>query len=409
MNDKQWDALWINATLATMQGENYGLIQNAAIAVKNDKIAWLGPMTELPADYHAKTLEITDVKHRCITPGLIDCHTHLIYAGNRAQEFSMRLEGASYEEIAKMGGGILSTVAATRQISEDDLFQLCLERLKNVLRNGVTTVEIKSGYGLDLNSELKMLRVAKRLQQTLPVTIISTFLGAHALPAEYKNQSDAYIDLVCNEMLPKIAAENLADAVDVFCESIGFNLKQTERVFQTAQSYGLKTKCHAEQLSNMGASQLAASYSAISVDHLEYLSEADIEKLSKTKTVAVLLPGAFYFLREKKLPPIAQLRKQQIPMAIASDLNPGTSPITSILLVINMACILFHLTPEEAIRGVTINAAKALGLEQHYGSLDTNKMADFIIWDIQHPGELVYYLGINPLLQCIKFGKPSNV
>jgi imidazolonepropionase len=316
----------------------------------------------------------------------------------------MRLQGATYESIAKAGGGIQSTVAATRAASEENLLQQSLVRARVLLSSGVTTLEIKSGYGLDLATELKILRVAKQIGDCLPVTVVPTFLGAHALPVEYQHQADKYIDLVCNEMLPAIAQAGLAQAVDVFCEKIGFTLAQTERVFQAAAQLGLGIKCHAEQLSDMGGAGLAARYHAWSVDHLEFLSESSIAALAKAGTVAVLLPGAFYFLRETQLPPIDLLRQYQVPMAIATDCNPGTSPVTSLLLMLNMACTLFKLTPEEALLGVTQHAAKALGLAKTHGSLTVGKVADFAIWDVQHPAELAYQIGLNPLVNVVKAG-----
>lgn len=399
MNNKQWDELWINALLVTMEKDNdYGLINNAAIAVKNSKIAWLGPITDLLDKPEHLAATVHDIQGRCITPGLIDCHTHLIYAGNRSHEFSMRLQGKSYEEIAKSGGGIRSTVLATRECSEEMLLEQSLRRAYALMAEGVTTIEIKSGYGLDLLTELKILRVAKQMSQMLPLTIKKTFLGAHAVPLEYQGRADEYIDLICEEMIPVVAEQALADCVDVFCERIGFDLAQTERVFATAKKYGLAIKCHAEQLSNMDATSLAAEYHALSVDHLEHLSEKGVHALAKSGTVAVLLPGAFYFLRETRLPPIHLLREYQIPIAIATDCNPGTSPVTSILLMLNMACTLFHLTPFEALQGVTIHAAKALGLAESHGSLAVGKVADLLIWDISHPDELAYHLGLN----CLK-------
>jgi imidazolonepropionase len=397
MNNKQWDALWINCLLATCEenGMPYGLMEDAALAIKDGKIAWIGPMSELSGE----AAMVRDVQGRCVTPGLIDCHTHVVYAGNRYKEFEMRLNGASYEEIARAGGGIRSTVAATRAASEDELLQQSLIRARALMASGVTTLEIKSGYGLDLETELKILRVAKKIEELLPVTISATFLGAHTVPAEYQDRADDYIDLVCQVMIPEIAKEKLAQNIDVFCEKIAFNLDQTKKVFETAKKYGLGIKCHAEQLSDSGSAALAAQYHALSVDHLEFVSEKSVEAIARAGTVAVLLPGAFYFLREKQVPPIELLRKHRVPMAIATDCNPGTSPVTSLLLMLSMACTLFRLTPLEALMGVTRNAAKALGLEKTHGTLKVGKVADFVIWDVAHPAELAYQIGLNPMVE----------
>ena len=405
MND-QWDALWINGLLATCE-QGYGLIEQGAIAVKDGKIAWIGETKAITARDKSAT-QIYDLQGRCLTPGLIDCHTHLIFGGNRAQEFAERLQGVSYEDIARRGGGIQSTVSATRLMSEEELLQVSLQRAKALLASGVTTLEIKSGYGLDLATEIKILRVAKQIETLLPITIYKTFLGAHTLPHEYRDQAEAYLDLVCEEMLPVIAQEKLAEAVDVFCEKIAFNLTQTERVFRAAKQYGLAVKCHAEQLSASGSAALAVKHQALSVDHLEYLSTEGVQILSQANTVAVLLPGAFYFLRETQLPPITALRAHQVPIAIASDCNPGTSPILSLLCIMNMACTLFRLTPEEALLGVTQQAAKALNLHHTHGTLSVGKVADFAIWDVSHPVELAYYLGNHPLWKTVKNGKINN-
>ncbi|MHB1222317.1 MAG: imidazolonepropionase [Gammaproteobacteria bacterium] len=385
--------------------ETQGVIEDGGIAIKDGKIAWIGPMASLPGIPEDLAEEVQDVQGCCITPGLIDCHTHLVYAGNRAFEFQLRLEGVSYEEIAQKGGGIQSTVSETRNAPEEVLLQAALKRARALLANGVTTLEIKSGYGLDLETELEILQIAKRIESILPLTVQKTFLGAHALPPEYKNRADAYISLVCDEMLPAVVEENLADAVDVFCETIAFNLEQTERVFKKAQELGLRVKCHAEQLSDSGSAALAAKYQALSVDHLEHISEEGLQAIAASGTVAVLLPGAFYFLRETKLPPIEGLRKYGIPIALATDCNPGTSPILSLPLVMNMACTLFQMTPDEALMGVTAHAAKALGLEATHGSLVVGKVADFAVWDVGQPIELIYYMGNQPLWQLVKAGK----
>lgn len=399
-----WSTLYQNINLATMSGIDYGIIKNAALAIVGDKIAWLGKQSDLPM-FTQESVEIIDGKNQWLTPGLIDCHTHIIYGGDRANEFELRLQGASYEEIAQNGGGIISTVNATRVASEDDLFQSALKRLTAMHQQGVTTIEIKSGYGLNTETELKMLTVATKLAKALPITVKRTFLGAHALPTEFKNDADGYIDLVVNEMLPQVSEEHLADSVDIFCESIGFNLAQTERVFKAAKQYNLPIKVHAEQFSDLGGTRLAAQYQALSSDHLEFLSESGVKAMARADMTAVLLPGAFYFIRETQLPPIELLRKHNITMAIATDANPGSSPIHSIQLMLNMACTLFRLTPIEALQGVTCNAAKALGISEHCGSLKVGHDADLALWDIKQPAELCYQFGVNPLTALIKQGK----
>lgn len=402
--NKRWDAIWFNGTLLTCEN-GYGLIKNAAIAVKAGKIAWLGELVALEDDPQNLAENCCDLKGRLLSPGFIDSHTHVVYAGNRAHEFALRLQGATYEKIAKLGGGIFSTVSKTRLATEEELLKQSIKRVECMLANGVTTVEIKSGYGLDWENELKILRVIKRIENLLPITVYKTFLGAHTIPPEFSKNPDVYVDLVCNEMIPQVAEEKLADAVDVFCETIAFSLSQTERVFQTAQQFGLAIKCHAEQLSKTGASKLAAKYHALSVDHLEYETEEGIKAIAESGTVATLLPGAFYFLREKKLPPVDLLRQYKVPIAIATDCNPGTSPILSLLTILNMACILFHLTPEEALLGVTKNAAMSLGLKHSHGTLAVGKVADFAIWDVEDFLEIIYYLGSKPLWQLVKAGK----
>jgi len=388
----------------TQSSTNYGEITQAALAISDGKIAWLGKAADLPA-YNENDVNVIDGQGRWLTPGLIDCHTHLVYGGNRANEFEMRLQGKSYQEIAEAGGGIVSTVKATRAASEAELLATALPRLSALHQQGVTTVEIKSGYGLDVENEVKMLNVAGKLAQELPVTIKRTFLGAHALPVEYKDDADGYIDLVCNEMMPLVAEQQLADTVDVFCENIGFNLKQTERVFNAAKEHGLAIKMHAEQLSDLGGTELAAKYDALSSDHVEFLSETGIKAMSDANMTAVLLPGAFYFLRETQLPPIDLLRKHGVAMAIATDANPGSSPICSIQLMLNMACTLFRLTPSEALAGVTCNAAKALGLSASKGQLALGFDADIAVWNINQPAELCYQFGVNPLNVLIQNGQ----
>jgi len=397
-NSSTWQTLLINVNLATMTdgANNYGEIENAALAICEGKIAWLGKVEDLP-EYDANSINIVDGKGKWVTPGLIDCHTHLVYGGNRANEFEMRLQGKSYQEIANAGGGIISTVSATRKASEAELLSSALSRLTTLHHQGVTSVEIKSGYGLDVENEIKMLKVAGKLAEILPVTIKRTFLGAHALPIEYKDNPNAYVDLVCSEMIPQIAKDNLADAVDVFCEGIGFSLEQTQRVFDAAKQCGLPVKIHAEQLSNLGGTELAAQYNALSSDHIEFLDEAGVKAMKTADMVAVLLPGAFYFLRETQLPPMDLLRSHQVPMAIATDANPGSSPINNIQLMLNMACTLFRLTPAEALAGVTCNGAKALGLDKRKGQLAIGFDADLALWSIEQPAELCYQFGVNPL------------
>jgi imidazolonepropionase len=399
-NELNWDALWTNvhlATLADVQG--YGEIRDAAIAVRGGRIAWLGPRSALPAGARAAVEH--DGQGRLLTPGLIDCHTHIVYGGNRSGEFEARLNGATYEEISRSGGGIMSTVRATRAASEDELMQASLRRVRSLLAEGVTTLEIKSGYGLDLETERKMLRAARRIGERLPVRVKTTFLGAHALPPEFAGKADAYIDEVSDRMLPALASEGLVDAVDAFCEKIGFSSAQTERVFQAAERHGLPVKLHAEQLSDQGGAALTARYRGLSADHLEYLSPEGIAAMAEAGTVAVLLPGAFYFLRETTLPPLAALREAGVPIAISTDCNPGTSPMTSLLLVMNMACTLFRMTPLEALAGVTRNAAAALGLGGEIGTLEVGKAADFALWDVERPGELAYGIGGNPCGQVV--------
>lgn len=392
-NPLDWDLLLHNVHLASM-ADDHGEFRDAAIAVTNGRIAWLGPRRMLPPGAKAKREH--DGGGDWLTPGLIDCHSHIVYAGNRSDEFEARLNGVSYQEIARQGGGIVSTVSATRQASEDELLRQSAIRVASLLAEGVTTLEIKSGYGLSLEAETKMLRVARRIGQIFPVTVKTTFLGAHAVPPEYSGRADDYIGLVCDQMLPALAAEGLVDAVDAFCENIGFSPAQTERVFCAAQKIGLPVKLHAEQLSDLGGAALVARYCGLSADHLEHLSSSGIDAMARQGTVAVLLPGAYYFLRETKLPPITGLRAAGVPMAIATDCNPGTSPMTSLLLAMNMACTQFRLTPQEALAGVTINAARALGIAGTVGSLAPGKIADFALWKIDRPADLSYAMGFNP-------------
>ncbi len=383
--------LWTNARVATMQGDALGIIECGAVVTRDNVIEWIGAANTLPAGMEYETK--TDCAGALITPGLIDCHTHLVFAGNRASEFEMRLNGASYEDISRTGGGILSTVRATRAASEAALFAQSESRLHALMREGVTTVEIKSGYGLDIETESKMLRVARDLGEKNTLTVRTSFLGAHAVPAEYIGRTDEYVDFISGDMLPAIAAAGLADAVDAFCENIGFSNAHVRRIFEAARAHGLPVKLHAEQLSDLGGARLAAEFGALSADHLEHLNEADVKAMSDAGTVAVLLPGAFYFLRETRLPPIRMLRTQRVPIAVASDLNPGTSPIVSLLANMQMAATLFRLTPVEILRGVTVHAARALGLAASHGRLAVGMRADFCLWECESPAELVYWLG----------------
>ncbi|MBM1200484.1 imidazolonepropionase [Pseudomonas fragi] len=382
--------LWQHCNVATMANGTYSIIEDAAIVTRDGYIEWLGPRQQLPTGEYGQT---HGLEGAWVTPGLIDCHTHTVFGGNRSGEFEQRLQGVSYAEIAAAGGGIASTVRATRAASEDELFDSARQRLLCLLRDGVTSVEIKSGYGLSLESERKILRVIRRLGEELPVTVRSTCLAAHALPPEYKDRADDYIEHICNEMLPALAAEGLVDAVDAFCEYLAFSPEQVERVFKVAQQLGLPVKLHAEQLSSLHGSSLAARYQALSADHLEFMTEEDAIAMAESGTVAVLLPGAFYFLRETQLPPMEALRKHGVKIAIASDLNPGTSPGLSLRLMLNMACTLFRMTPEEALAGVTLHAAMALGMGETHGSLEPGKVADFVAWNIDRPADLAYWLG----------------
>ena len=403
----RFDTIWHDARLVTLAPGRAGLgiVERGAVAAKEGRIVFAGPAAELPAASDAAKRVALD--GRWITPGLIDCHTHLVYAGDRAHEFELRLAGASYEDIARAGGGIVSTVKATRAASEDDLVRASLPRLDRLIAEGVTTIEIKSGYGLDLATETRMLAAARRLGSQRDVDVATSFLGAHALPPEAQrgqgDDKDRYIDEVC-AMVPPIAREKLADAVDAFCEGIAFSPAQTARVFAAAQAAGLPVKLHADQLSNLGGAKLAAEYGALSADHLEYTDEAGIAAMARAGTVAVLLPGAFYVLREKQTPPVEALRRQRVPIAIATDSNPGTSPITSLLLIMNMAATLFRLTVDEVIAGVTREAARALGRLPDVGTLEPGKWCDLAIWDIERPAELAYRIGFNPLHARVRRG-----
>ncbi|WP_038890319.1 imidazolonepropionase [Vibrio campbellii] len=408
------DLLIENARLVTMQEGEQGYLPSplARVGIRSGKIVALSTAARgedsaetesiLNPDHYEQTI---DLQSKLLLPGLIDCHTHLVYAGNRANEFEMRLNGLPYEEIAKQGGGILSTVRATREASEEQLIELALPRLDGLLASGVTSVEVKSGYGLTLQDEIKMLRAAKALEQERKVKITTTLLAAHALPPEFKDRADDYIQHICDDIIPLVAEEKLATSVDVFCESIGFNLAQTERVFEAAKKHGLHVKGHTEQLSDLGGTTLTAKYNGLSADHIEYLDEIGVRALANSPTVATLLPGAFYFLRETQLPPIELLRAHKVPMAIATDINPGTSPFADLTLMMNMACTLFRLTPQEALRGVTQNAAKALGYGKSRGVIEIGYDADFSIWDIEHPADLSYQVGAKRLVGRIVNGE----
>lgn len=390
------DAVWLNANLATMAGAApYGAIRDGALAVRDGKISWVGPR----AEWRERAGQEHDARGAWITPGLVDCHTHLVYAGDRAEEFELRLNGAGYEEIARAGGGIVSTVRQTRAAPEDELLRLAQGRLAQWLAEGVAVLEVKSGYGLDRDNEWKMLRAARRLRGA---TVRVTFLGAHALPPEFAGRSDDYVDFLCSEVLP--AAD--CDAVDVFCEGIGFTPAQTENVFRAATGRGLRVKLHADQLSDLGGAGLAARHAALSADHLEYANEEGIRAMAAAGTVAVLLPGAFYFIRERQQPPVDALRRHGVPIAIATDHNPGSSPLTSPLLAMNMACTLFRLTPEEALRGFTRNGALALGMQATHGTLERGKQADFALWNIRSPAALAYAIGANPNVGSVRGGVP---
>ena len=390
------DRVWHNARLATLAPDRPGVgeVLAGVVASRDGRIVYAGPAADAPVFADAERI---DCHGRWITPGLIDCHTHLVFGGDRAAEFELRLAGASYEEIARAGGGIISTMTATRAASEATLVDAALPRLDALLAEGATTVEVKSGYGLALEAERKQLRAARALAQRRDVTIKATFLGAHALPPEFAGDADGYIDRVCHEMIPAIAAEGLADAIDGFCEGIGFSAAQIRRVFEAARAHRLPVKLHAEQLSNLHGAALAAEFGALSADHLEYLDEAGVAAMARAGTVATLLPGAFYFVRETKLPPIDLLRRHGVPIALATDCNPGTAPLTSLLLTMNMAATLFRLTVDECLAGVTREAARALGIQDEAGTLETGKRCDLAIWDIERPAELVYRMGFNPL------------
>ncbi len=390
---ERFDHLLLDCSLATLAGEaGYGLIEHAAVGWRNGVIAFAGPMHDLPGEPAVLATASESVHGALVTPGLIDCHTHLVFGGDRANEFEMRLKGESYEAIARAGGGILATVRATRAASEEDLFKQSLPRARALLRDGVTTLEIKSGYGLDLETEMKMLRVARRLGRTLGITVRTTLLGLHALPPEFADRRGDFIAAVCGKWLPAIAHEGLADAVDAFCEGIAFSPDEVRVFFETARELGLPVKLHADQLSDLGGAALAASFDGLSADHLEYTNATGVEAMARAGSVAVLLPGSFYALRETRLPPIVAFREHRVPMAVATDLNPGTSPLRSLRLAMNMACTLFRLTPEEALRGASVHAARALGLEDR-GTLVPGRRADLVAWHARDPSGLAYWIG----------------
>jgi imidazolonepropionase len=408
--DNDWDQVWIGANIATMEGAApYGAVDDAALAIKGERIAWIGSAAEGQRRAQAQGSVIRDAKGMWITPGLIDCHTHLVYGGNRLEEFEQRLKGASYEDIARAGGGIQSTVRATRCASRESLYESALARLKPLMAEGVTTIEIKSGYGLELRAERRLLEVARELGDKLPLSVKKTFLGLHALPPEFAADRRRFVDEVSGPWLTELAAANLVDAVDGFCENIAFSLPETEQFLLAAKKLGLRAHVHAGQLSDMGGAQLAAKYSALSADHLEYLSADGARAMAAAGTVAVLLPTAYFTLRQNRPPPIAVLRDAGVPLAVATDSNPGTSPCTSILLALSMACTLFGLTPEEALAGATRNAARALGMEKDVGTIEVGKRADLAFWRIERPAQLCYGLGANPCAAVMYRGAIRNL
>lgn len=409
---KNWDAVWVDVSLATFDpvvAAPYGRIDDGAIGIRDGRIAFAGPADFLPG----KPEELAAVVHAgdgaWITPALIDCHTHIVHGGNRAREFELRLSGAGYEEIARAGGGIRSTVAATRAATTEELISDAERRLRSLIAEGVTVVEIKSGYGLDLDTEMRMLEAARALEERLPIKVVSTFLGAHALPAEFAGDPDGYIDFVCDEVLPSAVERGLVDQVDAFCEGIAFSVEQVARVFEAAKLFDLPVKLHAEQLSDLGGAAMAARAGAVSCDHLEYLSREGVAAMAAAGTVAVLLPGAFYTLGETRKPPVEALRRAGVPIALATDCNPGSSPISSLLAIMHMGCVLFGLTPEEALAGTTREAARALGLAEERGVLCAGQVADFVLWRIDDPAELSYRIGFNPRIETIREGVPSLI
>jgi imidazolonepropionase len=409
MMDQSPLTLWRNARIASFASDvPWGWIESGAMLVDRDAIAWIGNASNIPTEFSQRIADEHDLHGACVTPALIDCHTHLVYAGNRAREFELRLQGASYEEISRSGGGIRSTVAATRAATDDALANDAVARARALMREGVTMIEVKSGYGLSEIDEARCLKAARSIERQLPVKIATTYLAAHALPPEYEGRTDEYIDAVC-EWLPRLHSQGLVDAVDAFCERIGFTTEQTRRVFNAARALGLPVKLHAEQLSDQGGAALAAEYRALSCDHLEYVGADGVRAMADAGTTAVLLPGAYYFLRETTLPPVALLREHKVNIALATDHNPGSSPTLSPLLMMNMACVLFRMTPEEAWRGFTVNAARALGVMTQRGQLRQGMLADFAVWDAEHPRELVYRFGCHSLRQLVCRGKIVDV
>jgi imidazolonepropionase len=402
------DKLFINCNIATMKNNGYSSIIDGAIGVLGHQICFVGKKRDIPGDYAQRASVFHDMEKAWIMPGLVDCHTHLVYGGSRSKEFEMKLSGISYEEIAKQGGGIFSTVKETRKEPVEKLYTQALKRVNTLYNQGATTIEIKSGYGLDLETELKMLEIIKKLDDTHPATIRATFLGAHALPPEYKGKSGQYIDFITDQVLPEVKKQGIATSVDAFCENIGFSLKETEKVFKKAIDLGFDIKLHAEQLSDSGGAGMAAELTALSCDHIEYVSKESLRKMAQNNVTAVLLPGAFYYLREKQEPPVELLRELNIPMAVSTDLNPGTSPVLSVPLAMNMACVLFGLTPEEALLGATINGAKALGMEKQKGTIESGKDADFVAWDITEPCDLSYYTGFAPVKMIVTRGNTKS-
>ena len=407
--ESKWDRLWLGGHVATLAAgrEGYGEIRNGALAAREGRIAWVGPEGGLPGPPEALAKEVVELRGRWITPGLVDCHTHLVFAGDRSDEFEARLRGATYEEIARRGGGIRATMKATREASEGDLVREASRRLAALRAEGVTTVEVKSGYGMETGTELRMLRAARRLAKDHPVRVQTTFLGAHVLPPEFEGRREAYLDLIREEMIPLVVKERLADAVDAFCDEIAFTPEECASVLLAGKEAGLATRLHADQLSDQGGAALAARLGARSADHLERASPDGVAAMAAAGTVAVLLPGAFHFLREVHLPPVSSFREAGVPMAIATDLNPGSSPLNSILTAMNLSCVLMSLTPEEALRGVTVHGARALGLQEVLGSLETGKMADLAIWEVGHPRELSYWMGRNPCTGVVKDGEAT--
>jgi imidazolonepropionase len=400
-----WDRVWVGADLATMEDAGIGHVRDGALAVKDGRIAWVGTRQQLGAMQWSATT-VTEARGLWITPGLVECHTHLVHGGDRSNEFAARLQGATYEEIARAGGGIVSTMRATRTATDEELLAQSLPRAQALVNEGVTTLEIKSGYGLDLANEMKMLRVAKQVGETLGISVVKTFLGAHALPPEFANRQDDYVRHVCDDMLPAVAAERLADAADVFCERIAFTREQTRRVFERARSLGLSLRLHADQLSDGGGGELAAECGALSADHLEHASLQSMQRMAQQGVVAGILPAAFYYLRETKLPPIEQLRELGVSMAVSTDCNPGTAPIASLLLAMNMACVLFRMNANEVLRGVTVNAAKALGLDHDRGALRVGMRADLAVWQLRHAEQLCAEVGVHRPVETLLAGAP---